>query len=42
MTKDEAMSATRNGAIAACISGAMTIGVMAIAISTDAEGALAI
>lgn len=42
MTKDEAMSATRNGAIAACISGALTIGVMAIAMSTDAEGAFAI
>jgi hypothetical protein len=42
MTKDEAMSATRNGAIAACISGALTLGVMAIAISTDAEGAFAI
>lgn len=42
MTKDEAMSATRNGAIAACVSGVLTIAVVAMAISTDAEGTLAI
>ena len=42
MTKDGAIRATRNGAIAACVSGAMTIILMAIAIATDADGKLAL
>ncbi|GAB60759.1 hypothetical protein [Rheinheimera nanhaiensis] len=42
MTRDEAIRATRNGAIAACISGTLTVVVMAFAISTDAEGSFAL
>ena len=42
MNKSEAIKATKNGAIAACISGAITIVVILIAISTDTEGKLAI
>lgn len=42
MTRDEAIKATRNGAIAACISGMLTVVVMSIAISTDAEGSFAL
>ncbi len=42
MTKDEAVRATHNGAIAACVSGAMTIILIGIAIATDADGKLAL
>ena len=42
MDKIEAIKATRNGAIAALISATLTIVVIAIAISTDTEGKLAI
>lgn len=42
MTVDDAIRATRHGAIAACVSGVMTIVVMAIAIATDAGGKLAL
>ena len=41
MNKSEAIKATKNGAIAACISAAMTVIVVLIAINTDAEGKLA-
>lgn len=42
MNKSEAIKATKNGAIAACISAAMTVIVVLIAINTDAEGKLAL
>lgn len=42
MNKSEAIKATRNGAIAACISAAMTIIIILIAINTDAKGKLAL
>ncbi|MEE8288446.1 MAG: hypothetical protein V3R25_03430 [Nitrosomonadaceae bacterium] len=41
MNKSEAIKATKNGAIAACISAALTIIIVLIAISSDAEGELA-
>ena len=41
MNKSEAIRATRNGAIAACVSAAVTVVVAVIAISTDAGGKLA-
>ena len=41
MNKSEAIQATKNGSIAACISAAMTVLVALIAISTDAEGKFA-
>ncbi len=42
MNKSEAIKATKNGAIAACISAALTIIIVLIAISSDAEGKLAL
>lgn len=42
MNKNEAIKATRNGAIAASISAAVTLIIVLIAISADAEGRLAI
>ncbi len=42
MNKSEAIKATKNGAIAACISAALTIIIVLIAISSDAEGELAL
>jgi len=42
MNKSEAIKATKNGAIAACISAAITVIIVLIAISTDAEGKLAL
>lgn len=41
MNKSETIKATKNGAIAACISAALTIIIVLIAISSDAEGELA-
>jgi len=42
MNKSEAIKATKNSAIAACISAAMTVIIVLIAINTDAEGKLAL
>ncbi len=42
MNKSEAKKAIKNGAIAACISAAMTVIIVLIAINTDAEGKYAI
>lgn len=42
MNKSEAIKAIKNGAIAACISAAMTVIIVLIAINTDAEGKLAL
>lgn len=42
MDRNEAIKATRNGAIAACISAAVTIIFVLIAINIDAEGKLAL
>lgn len=42
MNKSEAIKATTNGAIAACISAAITVIIVLIAINTDAEGKLAL
>jgi len=42
MNKSEAIKATRNGAIAALISAALTIIIVLIAINSDAEGKLAL
>jgi hypothetical protein len=42
MNKSEAIKATKNGAIAACISGVITIGLTLIAMSRDMSGKLAI
>ena len=42
MNKTEAVKATRNGAIAACISAALTLIVVLIAVGSDAGGKLAV
>lgn len=42
MNRSEAISATKKGAIAACISSTLTIFVVLIAINTDADGKLAL
>lgn len=42
MNRSEAIKATRNGAIAACVSAAMTLLVVLLAISLDSGGALAL
>jgi len=41
MTLDQAIKATRNGAIAAVVSGAITIALMIVAISNDSSGIMA-
>lgn len=41
MTKEDSIKATRNGAIAACISGALTLGIMLVAMYGDSSGTLA-
>ena len=42
MNLEEAQKASRNGAIAACISAALTLGVFLVATMSDADGALGI
>jgi len=42
MNKSEAIRATKNGAIAACVSAVLTIVVVILAIYFDAEGDLAL
>lgn len=42
MDRNQAVKATRNGAIAACVSAAVTIIFILVAIKTDAEGKLAL
>ncbi|HAS55164.1 MAG TPA: hypothetical protein DCS42_14115 [Nitrospiraceae bacterium] len=40
MNRDEAIQATKNGAVAGCISGALTLAIFWIAIFTNASGAI--
>ena len=42
MDRSEAIKATKNGAIAACISGALTLGIVLVAIFSNSNGAIAL
>lgn len=42
MERNEAIKATKNGAIVACISGALTLGIVLVAIFSNSNGAIAL
>jgi hypothetical protein len=42
MDRDEAIKATKSGAIAACISGVLTLGIVLVAIFSNSNGAIAL
>lgn len=42
MDRDDAIKATKNGAIAACISGILTLGIVLVAIFSNSTGAIAL